>query len=261
MTLIAQLSDLHLTVPGQRLGGRIDTYAAAGQALARVAALQPRPSLAVFSGDLTAHGDAAEYRALADLLRDAPFACALMPGNHDDPVALRAAFPAQPYAADRAHQCVPVAAGRLLLVDTTVAGAEGGAIDAATLAWLDAACPPAAPAILFLHHPPFATGMTGMDAIGLAGTALLATWLEAHPGVALISAGHVHRAVFSAFAGRPAVTAPSPAHQMALDLSGNAAALGYTLEPGGLLLIRWLPGAAPVVHLLPVAAAPVFAYD
>lgn len=261
MTLIAQLSDLHLTVPGRRLAGAIDTHAACRQALARLVTLRPQPSVVVCSGDLTAQGRLDEYRALADLLRELPFPCALMPGNHDDPARLRAVFPEQAFAPTRAHQCVRVASGRLLLLDTTVPGQDGGCIDAATLAWLDGVCPPAAPAILFLHHPPFATGIAGMDAMGLAGADRLAEWLGGHPGVGLICAGHVHRTVLSSFAGRPAVIAPSPAHQIALDLSGDPARLGYALEPGGLLLIHWPSGEAPVVHLLPIAAAPILAAD
>ena len=42
--------------------------------------------------------------------------------------------------------------------------------------------------------------------------------------------------------------------------AGDAGALAWTPEPGGMLLIDWSPGLDPVIHLLPVAAAPVQRY-
>ena len=88
----------------------------------------------------------------------------------------------------------------------------------------------------------------------------LAEWLRTQPQVRGVFCGHVHRPVFSSFAGRPLAIAPAPAHQIALDLAGDPGALAWTMEPGGMLLIDWSPGREPVVHVLPVDAAPVRPY-
>lgn len=259
--LIAQLSDLHLVAPGARLYGHVDTAAALASAIARVNSLAPRPDLVVFSGDLVNHGRSEEYAHLRAQLAGLACPYGLMPGNHDERAALHAAFPEQAFAgAPLLCQRVDLGELSLLLLDTVIAGAEGGEVGAAQLAWLDAACPPARPAMLFLHHPPFATGIAGMDAIGLAGSERLAGWLERHRNVRALAAGHVHRSVFSLFAGIPVLIAPSPAHQIALDLAAGPSDLAYTLEPGGFLLHRW-DGHCITSHVVPVAAAAVHRYD
>lgn len=261
MPRIVQLSDLHLRAPGQLLYRQVDTAAALARAIARINALSPRPDLVVLSGDLANAGAAEEYAHLRALLGALEIPQALMAGNHDDRAALRAAFPEQPWAdAALAQQRRETDAGDLLLLDTLVPGEEGGAVGAAQLDWLDAAIRDDRDTLLFLHHPPAATGIAGMDAIGLAGAERLADWLQRHPRVRAVFCGHVHRALFTLFAGRPLAIAPAPAHQIALDLSGDPAALAWTLEPGGMLLIDWQPGRDPVTHLLPVAAAPVHRY-
>ncbi|MFC5301984.1 phosphodiesterase [Azospira restricta] len=261
MARIVQLSDLHLRAAGRLLYRQIDTAGALAQAIARINALSPRPDLVVLSGDLANAGSAAEYAHLRAQLAALAVPWALMPGNHDDRAALRAAFPEQPWAAgELAQQRRECDAGDLLLVDTVVPGEDGGAVGEAQLAWLDANLRADRDALLFLHHPPVRTGIAGMDAIGLAGAETLAAWLHRHPRVRALFCGHVHRTIFSEFAGRPLAIAPSPAHQIALDLSGDAAALAWTMEPGGMLLIDWPAGAPPAIHLLPVATAPVHRY-
>lgn len=261
MARIVQLSDLHLRAPGKLLYRQIDTAAALRRAVARIAALLPRPDLVVISGDLVNAGSDDEYAHLRTLLDLLPVPYALMAGNHDDRAALRRAFPGQPWSdpllAQQRRECD---AGDLLLVDTVIPGQEGGALGDAQLAWLDDRLRADRDALLFLHHPPVRTGIAGMDAIGLAGADRLAGWLQQRPQVRAVFCGHVHRAIFTGFAGRPCVIAPAPAHQIALDLSGDPAALAWTMEPGGMLLIDWPPGGDPCVHVLPVDAAPVHRY-
>ena len=258
---IVQLSDLHLQPPGQRLYGRVDTAACLEAALARIATLAP--DLLLISGDLSDRGSAAEYACLAQALAPLPCPVALMPGNHDRRDALRAAFPDQGWTGDDdapCHRRLDVAAGTLLLLDTVVPGQEHGQVDAAALDWLEAACPARARTLLAMHHPPFSIGVAGMDAIACRGAAALAAWLARHPNVEAVLCGHVHRFVTTSFAGRPALTAPSPAHQIALDLDGPAADLAFTLEPGTFLLHLWAPGRPLTTHCVPCAPAPTYRY-
>ncbi len=258
--LIAQLSDPHIVAPGKLLYREIDTAAALTQAIARINALRPAVELVVISGDLANRGRIEEYEHLQSLLARLDAPCCLMPGNHDRRDHLRRVFAEQNFTGGAlCCQRIDLDGLCLLLLDTTIPGAEGGAIDDARIAWLDAHCPPAMPTLLFLHHPPFATGIAGMDAIGLAGAERLEAWLTPRRNLIGIACGHVHRPVFSQFAGIPAMIAPSPAQQIALDLDGDPAALAWTPEPGGLLLHRW-DGARLVSHVLPVEPAPVRTY-
>jgi 3',5'-cyclic AMP phosphodiesterase CpdA len=257
---IVQLSDLHLRAPGQRLYGQIDTAGFLAAAIERVNALAPQPACVVLSGDLVDRGAAVEYAHLRQHLSRLQVTWHLMPGNHDDRAALRTAFPEQAWTGDPlCCQRIDLDGLCLLLLDTTVPGEEGGAIGETQLAWLEAACPLGVPCLLFLHHPPVAVGLAGMDRIGLTGAGRLADWLATRPNVRQLAAGHVHRMIASEFAGRPLVVAPSPAHQIALDLSGDAETLAWCREPGG-FVVHCFDGARFVSHYVPALPAETVPY-
>jgi 3',5'-cyclic AMP phosphodiesterase CpdA len=71
----------------------------------------------------------------------------------------------------------------ILLIDSTVAGAPHGELDAPTLSWLDETLGALTtrPALLFLHHPPFDTGIAYTDAARLRNSDALAAVLGRHP--------------------------------------------------------------------------------
>lgn len=260
---IAQLSDLHLTGDARPLYGMIDCEAAFAAALAALRDLQQRGialDLLLLTGDLASHGDRAAYRRLCRGLASLPWPCAALPGNHDDPAQLRACFPQQRWSAGaQACSTVDLAGGRILLLDSCLPGQTAGAVTAAHLDWLEAASD-GRPALLALHHPPFALGLPALDAIACAGGDLLAAWLQRHPEVAAVFCGHAHRSISTLFAGRPAVVAPSIAHQIAWQPEAAANALAYVLEPGAFLVHDWQPPLPPVTHRLPLYAPPPLAY-
>ncbi len=61
-----------------------------------------------------------------------------------------------------------------------------------------------------------------MDRITLANAAALDAVLRRHPQVERVIAGHLHRPITCRFGGTVASVCPSPAHQVALDLSTEA---------------------------------------
>lgn len=245
MTLLAQLTDLHIAAPGELVLGRVDTAGFLARAVDRLCTLAPRPDAVVITGDLVEGGTRAEYAHLRTLLAPLPMPVHLLLGNHDIPAAFTAEL-ARPtrFAAD-------IGALRLLALDTHAARCP-----AADLAWLAAelAADPR-PTIVALHHPPFATGIGFMDdaALDADDAAALAAVIAAHPHVERVISGHVHRTMFQRFAGTLASTAPSCAHQVALELRDAAGA--YTLEPPGFQLHLWT-GRALVTHHAYVDAAP-----
>ena len=93
--LIAQLSDPHVVAPGEGLLGGIDTATYLRAAVAHVAALSTPPDLVLITGDLVNDGHPEQYAHLAELIAPLGAAVHLLPGNHDDVPALRAAFPGQ----------------------------------------------------------------------------------------------------------------------------------------------------------------------
>ncbi len=232
---------------------QIDTPALLAKAVASVLTLQPPATAVVVTGDLVDRGSADEYAHLQQLL--APLTCPvwLMPGNHDSINSMRLAFPEHAELTPLADEAlspfvlwVREAAGlRLIALDTVVEGAAHGTLCEHRLAWLDRSLAeaPRQPTIVAMHHPPFATGIEHMDGIGLRqGTDALADLLRRHPQVERVICGHLHRPIVRRFGGTVAMTVPSTAHQIVLDLRDGGPA-AYRREPSGYALHAPLDGA------------------
>ena len=223
--LVAQISDLHLGAPGHLAYDRIDTAAHLACCVKHILQLAPRPAAVVASGDLVDTGTAAEYGRLRELLAPLPMPVYLMPGNHDERSALRAEFRDHDYlpAGGTLHYAIETQVLRLIMLDTVVPGMDGGALDAPQLEWFAAtlAAAPDKPALVFMHHPPIRTGISGMDEIGLApeGAARLGAIVSRHRQVECISCGHVHRGIETRWHGTRVSICPSTAFQSILDLA------------------------------------------
>lgn len=249
--LIAQITDTHVKMPGKLAYRIVDTEAMLRRCVAALQALAQQPDLIVISGDLVDRGTLEEYDHLKAILAPLAQPILAVPGNHDDRAAMRAAFAAGGYlpADGFLHFAVDDYPVRIVGLDTVVPGEGRGALCAERLAWLDAtlAQRPAAPTLVMMHHPPFMTGIGHMDRIGLAGREAFAAIMARHPQVELITCGHLHRLIRTTVGGRPAMTSPSPAHQVALDLDERAAS-AFRMEPPGFML-HWWNGSALISHL------------
>ncbi|WP_018263183.1 phosphodiesterase [Methylobacterium sp. WSM2598] len=259
--LIAQITDLHLRPRGRPAYRVAETNMLVERAVDALASLQPRPDVVLVTGDLTDCGLPEEYALLRGLLGRLPLPVFVVPGNHDRREALRAALPAAwlPGAMEEFVQYVvddwPV---RLIGLDTLVAGASHGALCARRLAFLEEALAAGGdrPTLVFLHHPPFACGMEGMDRIRLLdGEPRLRALIEAHPNVERILCGHHHRPIQMRYAGTIAQVAPSVAHQVALDLNPGRES-GLVLEPPAFQLHRYAPETGIVSHMVYVERYP-----
>ena len=176
--LVAQLSDPHIVEAGALCMDRIDTAGFLRRALDTLSQLRPAPELLLCSGDLVNDGRPEQYAHLRELLSGLAFPVHLMCGNHDDRVALRAAFPDHDYLGVYGPCDYVVDALeplRLIALDTMVANTASGQLSADQLHWLDRqlAAGPEQPTLVAMHHPPFATGIAHMDAMGLEPRAAL----------------------------------------------------------------------------------------
>jgi Icc protein len=239
--LLAQISDLHITTTSDLLGGFLDTGPFLTAAVEHLNSLDPAPDLVLMTGDLVNNGLPDEYARLAELIAPLRVPYVLVPGNHDDPLALRARFPDQPWepGASMLRGVVETPLLRLVLLDSVVPGEPGGRVGNEQLAWLDGALADASrPTIVAVHHPPFATGIEHMDAMGLADAAALAEVIVRHPQVEAVVCGHLHRAITTRWAGTVAMTIPGIAHQVALDVRPGAP-VSFTMEPPAVALHVW----------------------
>jgi 3',5'-cyclic AMP phosphodiesterase CpdA len=101
--------------------------------------------------------------------------------------------------------------------------------------------------MIFLHHPPFRTGIGHMDRSGLNNASAMAAVVAKYPNVERIVCGHIHRAIQTRFAGTIASVAPSTAHQIALDLRPDGPS-AMKMDPPGYQLHYWTPEAGLVTH-------------
>lgn len=251
--MLVQLSDPHIVAPGRLLMDRIDTPALLARAVESVCVLQPSAKAVVFTGDLVDRGSSDEYAHLQRLIKPLNCPVWLMPGNHDAVEAMRLAFADHTELTpvndeSLAHFVLwvrEVAGMRLIALDTVVAGAAHGSLCEYRLAWLERtlAAAPQQPTIVAMHHPPFATGIGHMDGVGLReGSDALAAMLRRHPQVERVICGHLHRPIVRRFGGTIAMTVPSTAHQIVLDLrEGGPPA--YRSEPPGYALHTLVEGA------------------
>ena len=251
--LIAQVSDLHIRESRKLAYNRVDTAGAMEACVTHLNALTPRPDIVLFTGDMGDVGAAGEYAVLRDILADLDLPYVIVPGNHDSRSALHAAFPeAAPLNADGFVQfVVDLPPLRLVGLDSHEPGRSEGVLCDRRLDWLDAtlAEAPDTPTVLFLHHPPFQTGIHHMDVQNLVeGADRLAAIVSKTPGIRAILCGHLHRAIHTMWAGVPISCVPSPAHQVDLDLTPDGPP-AFVMEPPGLHLHRWTTDGGLMTHL------------
>lgn len=253
--LIAQLSDLHYRLEGDRLFGQVDPHRALAAAIEHVRGLNPQPDVVILSGDLVNDGEAGEYAGLARMLRRLPMPVYAVPGNHDQRELTREhlAFTGVMPADGPLRFVVDDYPVRLICLDSLAEGVHSGRLGAEQIDWLNCelAAAPDRPTAIFLHHPPFRTGIGFMDEIMLEDAPALAEVVARHPQVGLVAAGHVHRVIQTRFAGTLAVTAPATSHQVVLALSPDIP-VAWVGEPAGCLLHLWTQDAGIVSHLSPI---------
>jgi 3',5'-cyclic AMP phosphodiesterase CpdA len=254
---IVQISDLHTTLPGRMIYG-LDTAQGTARCVAAINRMQPRPALVVITGDVVEGGRPEEYQHVRSVLKPLQTPFLVLPGNHDAREPMRAAFVEQGFARPSGPLDTVQRAGPLdmVLLDSSVPGASHGQLSADTLDWLERTLSdePGRPAILFLHHPPFRTGIAAMDRSRLDNAADLAAIVQRHPRVLLVSCGHVHRTTGATFAGVRTMICPGVNHAVALDLA-ELLPFSYVHEPPGLCVHRWFPDAGfgeLVSHIVPI---------
>jgi 3',5'-cyclic AMP phosphodiesterase CpdA len=241
--LVAQISDLHVAEPGSFMREFVDANASLERAVRYLNGLTRRPDVVIATGDLTDHGRPEQYGLLRELLEPIEAPVFLVRGNHDERGPFEDVFGAGPaqYAVDD----WPV---RLVAVDTVREGHHDGEVDDERLAWLDAtlAARPDEPTLVFLHHVPFRTGIWWMDSIGLSRADDLEAVVRRHPQVRLVTAGHLHRPITTAWGPTVVSVAPSTAHQTRCDLDPQHRPV-IAAEPP-MLALHWWTGEAFVSH-------------
>jgi 3',5'-cyclic-AMP phosphodiesterase len=214
--------------------------------------LRPAPDVVLATGDLTDMGQTEEYAVLRKELGRLPMPVYLVPGNHDRREGLREIFGDLPYLTKgetRFSYTVEDHAVRLIALDTLIPGQTHGEVGTEQRNWLERelAAQKERPTIVFMHHPPFPTGIDHMDRINCLDGAEVARIIGTNSQVERVLCGHHHRPIQIRWAGTIGSVAPSTAHQVTLDLATDAPA-SFHLEPPAYHLHVWIPGAGLITH-------------
>ena len=248
--LVAHVSDLHVMAEGEMAYGIVDTTPMVERAIAHLSKLSP--TVVVITGDLVHNVQKAEYIRLKQILNQLNMPVYLLPGNHDSRELIRETFTEHTYLppADYLQYTVEAYPLRMIMLDTNVPGEGRGELDSDRLTWLDHQLSeqPNRPTLLFMHHPPFTTGIDLMDGFGLSGHQDLARIVQKYDCIERIGCGHIHRPIQTRWAGTLAYTVSSPVHQVSLDFAASSQAATFVMEPPAYTLHLWRSATGLVTH-------------
>lgn len=224
--LIAQITDTHLTEHGGLAQGVVNTLPKVQSVVDSINGLPISPDVVLFTGDLAdnCHPDA--YQELSRLRSELNQPSFVIPGNHDDRILMREAFPELPGQGNDPIQYVidgfPV---RIVALDTLLLGGnDNGDLCDDRLDWLEdcLAQQPDVPTLIMMHHPPFRTYIDEMDFYGIqSGVPRFEALLMKNPQVNRIICGHVHRSIQSVFANRICSIAPAVSFDQAFGFGAE----------------------------------------
>jgi 3',5'-cyclic-AMP phosphodiesterase len=239
--VIAQLTDPHIQRPKKKYQFFIDTALHFRRAVERVNEL--RPDVVLVTGDVADKGYPKEYAVAKAILDDLRVPYFVIPGNHDERGAMRAGLGEQQYLPPSGRAiCYTVEDFplRLIAVDSTEPGRQGGFFDSERLAWLDAtlAEQPERPTLLFMHHPPMRTGIIFLDRFGFHNLEPFKHILAKHRQLVRVICGHVHREMVRSLNGLLVSTAVSTAPKFVPEIFDRKA-LGYSIDPPGFTIHTW----------------------
>lgn len=247
---LVQFTDPHLygAVDGRLRG--VETLPAFEAALAQAQAATAPWEAVLLTGDLV-QDDPGGYRHVQRLLGESNVPVYCIPGNHDEPVAMRAALSEAPFQIGGTARHGEWA---VILLDSCLSGHADGRISPAELGRLDSALSAHADrhALVCLHHHPIAAGSRWLDTVSLQNPDQLFEVLDRHTNVRALVWGHVHQAYDGQRGKTRLVSTPSTcaqfkpgSDQFAID-QRPPAYRWFDLYPDGRIetAVVWVPFAA-----------------
>jgi Icc protein len=234
--LLAQITDTHITRDG-------DEARYLAEAIAWINAMRPLPNAVLLSGDTVNDGRPEQYAVLRRLLARSDPAVYVVPGNHDSRAALRDGLPAAYFPGldgERLDFTIDTGEIRIVGLDTSEQR-PGGILPSASLDWLDErlSAVPARPTLIFMHHPPFRTGVNAADLFGFRGLPRLRAIVGRRRLVRRIIAGHIHCERRALIGAALATTSISSAPQRVPELFERRRILSWRPEPAGFATHEW----------------------
>ncbi len=188
---IVQFTDTHLFgTAGETLRG-IATQVTLEATLRQAQRHVERADALIVSGDLV-QDDPSGYEPFRHVFGALGKPVLTLPGNHDDPAAMRTALDRSPfqYCGHR-----DLGGWRIVMVDSVIVGAAGGRVGPAALQSQRASLSGAGArhVLVCLHHHPVPMRSRWLDTVGLENPQEFFAVLDEHPQVRAVLWGHVHQ--------------------------------------------------------------------
>ncbi len=191
---LLQFTDTHLYGKSSRTLRGVEPYSSLRSMVQQAFASVPDFDAILVTGDLV-QDDPSGYARFAETFAQVGKPVLCIPGNHDDPMAMRSALARAPFQVGGVWRAQ---AWQIILLDSVVPGEVGGRLSDAELERLEAALSASpAYALVCLHHHPVPMGSLWLDSVGLAEADDFWRVIDAHDHVRGVSWGHVHQAAQS----------------------------------------------------------------
>jgi len=251
--IIAQISDIHLRDNGMLLKQKINTEVALEKTIDHINSWETPPHAILVTGDLVQRAKRQNYANLRKKLDQLHSPYYVIPGNHDNRTLMYEHFSDLGYLPDSGtflQFSVDTNPLRLIGIDTIIPGKNEGEICSKRCEWLQNVLheKPDQPTLIFMHHPPFKTGVNFLDRHHFQGSELLANVIERNPQVIRIVCGHLHRQLQVTWAGTIASVSPSIAFQLPMPLEKDADK-GFSLEPPACPVFIWQRDIGLIAHM------------
>lgn len=186
---LVQITDAHLCAQADACLLGMNTDRSLQGVIRHLGASSIRPDLLLATGDISQDGSVAANRRFLELAGAIPAPVFGLPGNHDRADSFQKAW------AGKMGPAIDIGPWRIILLDSTVAGANGGHLAADQLHMLEAAANAAGGrhVLVALHHNPIPMGSRWLDTMMLDNASDLFNLLQRLPDVRGLLWGHVHQ--------------------------------------------------------------------
>jgi len=234
---LVQLSDPHIVAFNQRLVRGCNPLLNLQHAIQQ--AITHSPDLIVISGDLCHDETWAGYVCIRNQLQRLPgsLECALLPGNHDNPLFLQSVFGREALIAPAD---INIGGIRLILLNSHLSGQVAGQLGPSQLRWLEMCLldtdKSRLPLVVALHHPPVEIGSSWLDELALLDGQQLLELLRPVQELRAVLFGHIHQHWRGLFPARPDVPLLGCPSTLCSFTAVQSCPFGREDDPGGRLI-------------------------
>lgn len=186
---LVQLTDPHLHADAYATMLGVDTDYTFRSTVEKIMVDELDIDLVLVTGDIAQDGSVAAYKRFLDIADSLNAPLRTLPGNHDDQANFRAVLSAT------ADPVIDLGAWRIIMLDSTVAGSNGGRLAQEQLDLLGSAAGSAADrhVLVAMHHNPVEVGSPWLDTMMIENGPALFDAINGLPQVRAVLWGHVHQ--------------------------------------------------------------------